>query len=462
MATTLHARYVFPIAGDPIADGFVCLEGERILACGAGVPPASEDSRNLGNVAILPGLVNAHAHLDFSGVAAPFGQRGISFVDWLRCVMASRQQPEDRLCKKGAATSTILGLDESLGSGVTAIGDIVQPHEPLVASPVETTAFLELIAPTADRVAAALQLAESYLAAGKNNRRPVNGPDRRYQRPINQPGVNAGPKPPAAERAVNGPEVVGDQNVIQGDMRYGLSPHAPYSVHPDLLTAVVELSREHKIPVAMHLAESPEELELLRHGRGPLREFLGELGAWDASNIALGTRPLVYLRRLASAHRALVVHGNYLDDEEIAFLGANAERMSVVYCPRSHDWFAHRAYPLEKLLAADATVALGTDGRGSSPDLSLMGEMRFATQRHPSVPLAQILRMATFNGARALGREMEQGSLAPGKQANLAVVALPDRLAADPHELLFDPAATVVACYCRGVEAYCSGNAAIS
>ena len=136
----------------------------------------------------------------------------------------------------------------------------------------------------------------------------------------------------------------------------------------------------------MHLAESPEELELLRHGGGPLRAFLEELGAWDATAIPPGTRPLDYLRLLASAHRALVVHGNYLDDEEIAFLGANAGRMSVVYCPRTHDWFAHRDYPLEKMLAAGATVALGTDGRGSSPDLSLLGEMRFAARRHPGVP----------------------------------------------------------------------------
>ena len=141
-----------------------------------------------------------------------------------------------------------------------------------------------------------------------------------------------------------------------------------------------------------------------------------------------------------------------MDDEEIGFLSANAERMSVVYCPRTHDWFAHRAYPLEKMLAAGATVALGTDGRGSSPDLSLLGEMRFAARRHPGVPLADILKMGTIHGARALGREAELGSLAPGKRADLAIVALPDRAAADPHELLFDPAAAVVACYCRGAD----------
>jgi cytosine/adenosine deaminase-related metal-dependent hydrolase len=236
--------------------------------------------------------------------------------------------------------------------------------------------------------------------------------------------------------------------------RPGLSPHAPYSVHLDLLKAVIELSKVHQVPVAMHLAESHEELELLRCGTGPLRAFLEELGAWSQSFIPLGTRPMDFLRLLASAHRALIVHGNYLDDEEIAFLGANAAHIAAVYCPRTHDWFAHAPYPLEKMLAAGATVAVGTDGRGSSPDLNLFEELRFAARRHPDVAWSQILRMGTMDGAKALGREKEIGSLAEGKQADLAIVALPDRDAADPHELLFDSAEPVTACYCRGEEAY--------
>ena len=438
MRTTLRARYVFPVSGDPIPDGAVSIEGTRIVACDAGRTPASQEIRDLGNVAILPGLVNAHVHLDFSDLPAPLGQRGIGFVDWIRRVMAFRQQPAS-----ADRQPVALGLDESLRGGVTALGDIVQPDQPLAASPAEVTALLELIAPTADRVAGAVKLAKLYLST-QGRQAAV--------RPEGQTFLSA--KYAAVSPA--------DRNVCPPVRDVGLSPHAPYSVHPDLLAAVVELSNRHKIPVAMHLAESPEELELLRHGGGPLRTFLEELGAWDATAIPRGTRPLDYLRLLANAHRALVVHGNYLDDEEIAFLGAAADRMSVVYCPRTHDWFAHRDYPLQKLLAAGATVALGTDGRGSSPDLSLLGEMRFAARKHPGVPLADVLRMATIEGARSLGRETELGSLAPGTRADLAIVALPDRSAADPHELLFDPAASVVSCYCRGAEAYRSGNAAIS
>ncbi len=444
MRTILRARYVFPASGDPIPDGAVCMEGERIVACGAGVSPAGcfaggtpapQEIRDLGNVAILPGLINAHVHLDFSDLPAPLGYRGIQFVDWIRHVMAFRQRPTsiDR-------QPVSLGLDESLRGGVTALGDIVQPVQPLVASPIEVTALLELIAPTADRVAAAVELAKSH----------VDMRGTASVRPVGQTFLSA--RCVASSQADRNVCPTAGESVRPTVSNVGLSPHAPYSVHPDLLGAVVELSQRYKVPVAMHLAESREELELLQHGRGPLRNFLEELGAWDATAIPCGARPLDYLRLLADAHRALVVHGNYLDDEEIAFLGAAADRMSVVYCPRSHDWFAHRDYPLEKLLAAGVTVALGSDGRGSSPDLNLLSEMRFAAQKHPGVPLADFLKMATINAARALGRETEIGSLAAGKRADLAIVALPDRWAADPHELLFDPAASVVACYCRGAE----------
>jgi aminodeoxyfutalosine deaminase len=427
----LRARYVFPATSVPIPDGVVTVEGERIVSvgpCDAGVSPASssaggtpapqgsQDVRDLGNAAILPGLVNAHVHLDFSDLAAPLGRRGIPFVDWIRRVM------EFRLETAGADRHPVsTGLQESLHVGVTSLGDIAPPGWPtdeIAASPLGVTVFQELIAPTADRVAAAVELAKSHL---------------------NAVGTRRVPDPHTACAEYFAP---------------GLSPHAPYSVHPALLSAVIELSRENRIPIAMHLAESREELELLRDGGGPLRAFLEQLGAWDPAAIPRGARPLDCLRRLAAAHCALVIHGNYLDDEEIAFLAANRRRMAVVYCPRTHDWFAHDAYPLAKMLATGVTVALGTDGRGSSPDLSLLGEMRFVARRHPAVGLDEILKMGTIYGARALGQESAVGSLAPGKQADLTIVSLPDRDAADPHELLFDSEESALGCYCRGVRAF--------
>jgi cytosine/adenosine deaminase-related metal-dependent hydrolase len=424
----LKARFVFPVTGEPIPDGSVTIEGTKIVAVGpasACGTSAAQEVRDLGNVAILPGLINAHVHLDFSDLAAPLGEPGIGLVPWLHRVMDYRRQ------SRGAGPRSVaLGLAESTRCGVTTLGEIAQadwPTEAAAAAPLNLTIFQELIAPTARRVTAALELAKSHL--------------RRSTRPETPPHCNGGGdlREPGSTSAIHRP---------------GLSPHASYTVHPELLAAVIALSAAERVPVAMHLAESPEELELLRYGTGPLRALLEDLGAWDAALVRPETRPMEYLRRLAAAHRALVIHGNYLDDDEIGFLGAHAERMAVVYCPRSHDWFGHGPYPLEKMLAAGAVVALGTDGRGSSPDLSLWAEMRAVARQHPTVPLERVLEMGTILGARALGWEQDIGSLAPGKQADLAIVPFADRDAARPHELLFESSEPVAACYFRGVEVY--------
>jgi aminodeoxyfutalosine deaminase len=423
---TLCARYVFPVAGPPIPDGAITIDAERIVAVGK--RPCEGEVCDLGNVAILPGLVNAHAHLDFSDLTAPLGEPGISLPDWIRRTIDYRRNASRPTVS--AAQRVALGLDESVRCGVTTIGEIAQPDWPgdeMFASPLSGIVFQELIAPTAARVPSALEMARSHLQ--KNSRE------------LTAPGGLA-----SDDRELLAPGYWTKAPRWQ----LGLCPHAPYTVHPDLLSTVLALSTDRQVPVAMHLAESREELELLRLGTGPLRVMLEEMGAWDGDLFQPGARPTDYLRRLAAAHRALVVHGNYLDDEEIAFLGANSARMATVYCPRSHNWFAHQPYPLEKMLAAGATVALGTDGRGSSPDLSLLAEMRFAARRHPAVGGERILQMGTILGARSLGWEDRIGSLAPGKQADLAIVALPNRDAADPYELLFDSKEPVVACYCRG------------
>jgi len=200
----------------------------------------------------------------------------------------------------------------------------------------------------------------------------------------------------------------------------------------------------------MHLAESREEIDFLREGRGPLRELLESREAWDPTARPYGSRPLDELQVLARAHRAVVVHGNYLDDEEIDFL-ARRRQMASVYCPRTHAWFDHKRYPLEKLLAAGATVALGTDSRASSPDLSILAEMRHVAQVFPAVSRATILELGTLGGARALGLDARIGTLEPGKRANLAIVALPEDAAADPYEMLLDAAGAVVGTWIDGI-----------
>jgi len=400
---TLKARFVFPVASDLIHDGEVAIAGGRIRAVGRRLDLGP--TLDLGNVAILPGFVNAHTHLEFSYLRQPLGGQALGFVDWIRLVMASRSnrpEPVERSIGRG--------IEEAVKSGATTLGEIARPEAPpLPPQPVGCglTVFLELIAPTVDRASEAMAAARRHLAL--------------------------------ADRAEG--------------WRVGLAPHAPYSVHPELLAAVVKqlTGLGSGIPLAFHLAESREEMEFLESGTGPFRELLSAIPGWKEGMIARGTRPADYVRLLSPAERTLLIHGNYFADEEIALVAEARGRMSVVYCPRTHAHFAHPDYPLGKLLAAGVRVALGTDSRASSPDLNMLAEIRFAAQRHPNVPRPDILRMATLHGAEALGIAAATGSITPGKHADLAILRLPDRDVPDPHDLLFDAEEPVVGTWVRGV-----------
>ncbi len=421
---SLRARWVFPVAGPPLRDSAVTISQGRIIAVGS--PPNNVPIEDLGQVAIVPGLVNAHTHLEFSDLSSPIGLPGIGLVEWLGSVIRHRASMPAQ-----SRSSVEMGLRESLGYGVTTIGEIAQPggtSDPYLASSCEGTIFLELIAPRVERIEAVLESAGKHLLKAKRAVAEGDLADHEYVVPA------------SGFKASNTTRM----------WRPGLSPHAPYTAHPELLNRAVELSIEHAIPLAMHLAESPEEIELLRDGCGPFRELLESRSVWDPTARSRGARPLDELHVLARAHRALVIHGNFLDDEEIAFLGRQRRQMAVVYCPRTHARFGHARYPLEKLLAAGAIVALGTDSRASAPDLSLLAEMRHVARAFPAMSRATILQMGTRGGAQALGLDAQVGSLEPGRWANLAVVALPEDAATDPHALLLDAAGAVISTWFRG------------
>jgi aminodeoxyfutalosine deaminase len=399
----LKARYVFPVAGPPIPDGVISLAGERIMAVGENrfdSPPL-----DLGNVAILPGLVNAHTHLEFSDLAAPLGTAANPLPAWIAKVVSHRQASA-----AAGSDARASGLSEIVAGGATTIGEIATSPWPVTAlgnaaPPADITLLWEVIGLDPNRFAEHLAAAKAHLER-----------DWRAQKVVTA----------------------------------GLSPHAPYSVHPSLLLKVVGLANEAGAPVAMHVAESREEIELLAHGTGPLRELLETLGVWREEIFPGGRRALDELKALARAPRALVIHGNYLDREEIEFLATKRAHMSVVFCPRTHHYFGHEPYRLAEMLERGVHLALGTDSRASNPDLNLLSELRFAARTHSSVAPDKLLAMATLAGARALGLDREQGTLEARKFANLTVVALPDRSTGDPHELLLDSELPVVATWRRG------------
>jgi cytosine/adenosine deaminase-related metal-dependent hydrolase len=216
----------------------------------------------------------------------------------------------------------------------------------------------------------------------------------------------------------------------------GLSPHAPFSVHPRLLEGVISLATQRQCPVTMHLAETRAELECLASGTGELVDLLREAGIWQGPLYPRGTRPLDFLRRLARLPRVVIAHGNYLADDEIDSL-RQRPNVAVAYCPRTHAFFGHTDHPWPRLIERDIIVAIGTDGRCSNPDLSVWHELQFLRQRFPDADGAVLLQMGTLNGALALGLATGLGTIEPGKSPGLAVVRLGTVGAADPNDELF-------------------------
>jgi aminodeoxyfutalosine deaminase len=401
MAVSLQARVVFPVDRPPIENGFVSIDGPRIVDVGAAA--VSVNIIDLGHVAMLPGFVNAHTHLEFSYLSRPLGESGMPLADWIRLVITERARGSDL-----AQDSIAAGLNESLRCGVTTIGEIAAGDVAMSYGEADVSAFVEVIGFSRARAESALTATVQRLE----------------------------------ERAR-----------AAGNTRIGISPHAPYTVSPKLLTALIKLAHDRNVPVAMHIAESREELEFLDSGSDSFQKLLEERSMWDEGAIPRGSRPLNYLQLLAEAPRALVIHGNYLADDEWEFLSAHSERMSLVYCPRTHSYFAHPRFPLAQVMAAGVNIALGTDSRASNPDLNFLGEMRHVARLYPQIDPQDILRMGTLSGAQALGRADEVGSITPGKLANLVAIPLPEDAGNAPGDLLaavLDDDAAPCAVWLRG------------
>lgn len=402
----LRARWVFPVAEPPLENATVEIVEGKIAGVTRRHAPKAID---LGNCAIIPGLVNAHGHLELSDTESPLTP-ATPFTAWLRAVMAHRRSRTVRGDDSHAAIDR--GAREAAQSGTTLLGDIVAGHQAIAGESSDRLcriAFHESIGLAPDRI-------EPQIAAAREHLR----------------------------RCADSSGGTGLQWFLPG-----LSPHAPYSVHPDLFAKLVDLARDCDVPLAMHLAETRAELELLEHGSGEFVTFLSELGVWNPAAIPRGLRPLDYLRKLAPLAHSLVIHGNYLSADEIEFLAGN-EAISVVYCPRTHAYFGHKPHPWREMRVRGVNVALGTDSRASNPDLSLWNELRFLRRQFPDVDPAELMELGTIRGARALGQGEVTGALIPGLRGDLAIVTLPCIDTADPFQALFHPVSHVTGSLCGG------------
>nr|WP_236649143.1 amidohydrolase family protein [Rhodopirellula sp. SM50] len=378
--TIYTAGWIFPICRPPINGGFLRVVDDRIVEIGA---LSDGDYRrqavvDLGDVAVLPRMVNAHTHLEFSDCQTPIGQPGIALSDWIGSVIAARgvaTTDQRRDCIAG-------GIAESVAAGVGLVGDIATTPSAYPADAgASIVSFAEVLGLSDDRADERFRSAQTH----------------------------------------------SDSVAVTPSIDFGVSPHAPYSTPPDLIRRCVDLAKQRGAALAMHVAESPDERTLLRQGSGPFADALRTAGLWPEGLFPwAGSQPLIDLIGwLAEAPRALLIHGNDLQDDEIERISQHPQ-LSVVYCPRTHHFFGHPRHGVQKLLDADIRVAIGTDSRASNPDLSVWKEVRFLLDHRPDLDPHAVLEMATLAGSDALlGAGSQFGRIQPGRIPHQSPVMLP-------------------------------------
>jgi len=369
----IRASGVWPVTAPPIVDGAVLVDGDRIVAVGphAAVPvPDGAEVFELPDAVLVPGLVNCHTHLELTHLAGRNGER--DFARWLGRV----REMKDATTAEEFAAAAERGVRDGWARGVTCVAETGS---------------------TGAVIAALARLGGRGIV---------------YQEVF-------GPDPSARDASLRDLEaaIVRLAPFVSARVRFGLSPHSPYTVSAPLFRAVAELARLERFPLAVHLAESPAESELVRYGTGPFAERLRARGIPVE---ARGVSPVRYLADLdvlpsADCHLpTLCIHCVQVDEDDIRLLRERGA--SVAACPRSNRAHGHGESPVAALRAAGVPLGLGTDSVVSVPDLDLWAEADAAGLDWP-----EALRLLTIEGARALAWDDRIGSLEVGKDADLAV-----------------------------------------
>lgn len=365
-AQLLRARVVWPITRPPIENGGVYIRDGLIQDVGTWADLsrrwAGGPTEDLGDVALMPGLVNAHCHLDYTGMAGmiPPPSSSLNFPDWIKSILSLKAH----WSYTEFAASWVKGAKQLLESGCTTVFDIEAVPELLPeaweSTPLRVVSFLEM-----------------------TGVRSGHQPDRILRdatREMSRWGEHPRSKP-------------------------ALSPHALYSTPPELLKRVAEKMRTEKIPVSIHLAESEAEWEMYQNARGPL---YGWLKSQRPMTDCGGKSPVQRAAELGLLQpNLLAIHCNYLAPGDAELLAKNG--VTVVHCPRSHAYFKHAAFPFKELrgagvkiaLATDSLASIRTDGTGSH-SLNMWDEMR-SFRNATKVAAADIVPMATSSSGLSVG-----------------------------------------------------------
>ena len=366
--TTFRSRIVYPVSAPPIEDGMVGVENGKIVVVGKW---DGRDATDLGEVILMPGLINAHCHLDYTVMRGAI-LTNTSFSQWVRRINELKRTLSD----DDYLDSIRSGFDELLHFGTTGVFNIESFPELMVhmpPPPIRTWWFYEMM-DVRNRIHT------EDVVAGAHN----------YNE--DRAGWSGG---------------------------FGLSPHAPYTTSPDLYRLAKFCCEKYGMPFMTHLAESDEEFDMFRNAHGRLYEFLKSLGRKMSD-----TGELTPVARLLSENAlpdgAMLTHMNFLEEEDWVLL--QGRNFSIIHCPCCHEYFERAAFPMERFLREGFNLCLGTDSLASNRSLNMFAEMQCAARRHPDVAPERLLKMATLNPAKAIGLGGKLGEISVDAEADLIAI----------------------------------------
>ena len=376
-----RARYVLPITAPPISNGVVVVDGDRIAYVGAGLEAPTGTDIDLGDALLMPGLVNAHTHLELTAMRGFL--EGLDFRNWILRLTTAKREVFSREMLLDAAR---YGIVEGLRHGITTYADTCDSgvaFDAMREMGVRGVMYQEVFGPDPAQCAGAMTELRAKIAR---------------LRPLETSLV-----------------------------RVGVSPHAPYTVSDPLFAAVAKYARDESVPIAIHIAESEPEYNLVVNAGGSFADGL------RARGIPVNPRARSPIALLASldvlAAHPVLIHCVRVDADDIALIAG--ARCSVAHCPASNAKLGHGIAPVKALLAAGVSVGLGSDSVASNNRMDILEEARLASLfqrvghgRYDELDAACALRLATVGGAEALGIREEVGSLEVGKSADLAAFPL--------------------------------------
>jgi cytosine/adenosine deaminase-related metal-dependent hydrolase len=367
----IAAQYIFPVTGAPIPRGVITLNDRNVITA-IGTLQDETESTEFYNGIITAGFVNAHCHLELSHLREVLTPGG-GLADFIRQISG----PSRYITHSDTRHQAMVNADKEMRqNGIVAVADICNTGESFAVkhtSPLFYHSFIEVAGLDETAAATKLHTARQLLAL------------------VEQLGLSA-----------------------------SITPHAAYSMGDTLFEeSLREAHRAGRLSV--HNQESEAENELFLTGTGALQRLFANSGLTPPRPIRR-TAIHCWLPVVAPGTTALFVHNVATSEDDCLAATARLPRLTWVLCPNSNLQLGEKLPPVDMFFRHNAPVAIGTDSLASNQRLSVLEELKTISQSFPQVPLATLLQWATLNGAKALQKDAELGSLRPGTKPGIVLI----------------------------------------